>query len=312
MQWRPPILKYTRSQYTVGILCPLPKELMAVRALFDSRHDNLETVPGDSNQYALGKMAQHMVVAACLPAGEYGTNAAAAAACNMVRSFDQPVGTCPGVLQYDLGKEEEGKSLKLTGTLQRPPRILTTAIAALQSDPDLGPEPLAPNLRKVAGRMPRYSYPGNELDVLFQVACATCRPRNLSGGCSHMRQRMPRPTTDPTIHYGPVASGNRVVKDATFRDQCFEMEAAGVTNAVDCLVIRGISDYCDANKNDTWQEYVAAAAAAYAKLLLGVVAKADDKGSHGSIRRSFTERPTWLRSMYDEREGEQARKRRKV
>ncbi|KAH6884868.1 hypothetical protein B0T10DRAFT_409451 [Thelonectria olida] len=340
--------KYTRGQYTVGILCPLPKELMAVRALFDSKHDSLETAPGDTNHYALGKMAQHMVVAACLPAGEYGTNAAASAACNMVRSFgslqfcllvgiaggvpsekidirlgdvvvSQPAGTCPGVLQYDLGKEE-GKSLKLTGTLQRPPRVLTTAIAALRSDPDLGPEPLAPYLRKVASRMPRYSHPGSELDVLFQIACATCRSQNLSGGCSHMQQRIPRPTTEPTIHYGPVASGNRVVKDATFRDQlarehgvlCFEMEAAGVTNAVNSLVIRGISDYCDVEKNDVWQEYAAAAAAAYAKLLLGVVAKADDTAEQGSIRRSFTERPRRLRSTFDEEEEEQASKRRKV
>lgn len=311
---------HIRDTYTVGILCALPKELKAVRALFDNRHSIVETAWGDSNHYALGEMAQHMDVATCLPAGEYGTNSAAAAATNMRRSFRSlrfcplvgigggvpsqktdirlgdvvvglPTGTCPGVLQYDLGKEEEGKPLELTGTLQRPPRVLATAVNALRSDPDLDPEPLAPHLRKIADQMPPYRYPGREL-------------------------------TEPEIHYGPIASGNRVVKDAGFRDRlarergvlCFEMEAAGVTNVVDCLVIRGICDYCDATKKDDWQEYAAAAAAACAKLLLSFVAKSDDDAIRGSVSRSLTERPMRLRREYEEEEKgwERTSKRRKL
>ncbi|GFP59300.1 hypothetical protein TASIC1_0012030300 [Trichoderma asperellum] len=211
---------YTRNHYTVGIICALPKELMAVRALFDNRHSNLSTIAGDSNQYALGDMEGHWVVATCLPDGEYGTNSAASVASNLKCSFSTirfcllvgigggvpsekkdirlgdvvvslPTGTSPGVLQYDLGKEENGDHFRLIG--------------------------------------------------------------------------------------------NRVVKDVKFRNRlarehnilCFEMEAAGVINTVDCLVIRGICDYCDAQKNDVWQAYAAAAAAAYAKLLLGVVAKVE-------------------------------------
>jgi hypothetical protein len=34
------------------------------------------------------------------------------------------------------------------------------------------------------------------------------------------------------------------------------------------MVIRGISDYCDSHKNDQWQGYAAAVAAAYAGQLL--------------------------------------------
>jgi hypothetical protein len=49
---------------------------------------------------------------------------------------------------------------------------------------------------------------------------------------------------------------------------CFEMEAAGLMDTFPCLVIRGISDYADSHKNKEWQEYAAAAAAAYAKELL--------------------------------------------
>ena len=137
---------YDRMEYTVGILCALPRELMAVRALFSRTHDSLETAPDDSNHYAFGQMAQHMVVAACLPAGEYGTNSAAAVASNMVRSFPSlrfcllvgigggapledndirlgdvvvglPKGKFSGVIQYDLGKETEGSHFELIGTL---------------------------------------------------------------------------------------------------------------------------------------------------------------------------------------------------
>jgi nucleoside phosphorylase len=49
---------------------------------------------------------------------------------------------------------------------------------------------------------------------------------------------------------------------------CFEMEAAGIMQAFPCLVIRGICDFSDSHKNDIWQPYAAASAAAYTKELL--------------------------------------------
>jgi len=66
-----------------------------------------------------------------------------------------------------------------------------------------------------------------------------------------------------------------VIKDGVLRDQlaqpynvlCFEMEAAGVMANFPCLVIRGISDYCDTHKNDLWHGYAAATAASYAREL---------------------------------------------
>lgn len=83
------------------------------------------------------------------------------------------------------------------------------------------------------------------------------------------------------MHYGLIASGNKVIKDAQSRDSldeafgghllCVEMEAAGLINGFPCIVIRGICDYADSGKAKTWQEYAAAIAAAYAKELLGCV-----------------------------------------
>jgi nucleoside phosphorylase len=81
---------------------------------------------------------------------------------------------------------------------------------------------------------------------------------------------------DPGIHYGLIASGNQLMKDAMVRDRlakekgilCFEMEAAGIMNRFPCMVIRGICDYSDSHKNKDWQGYAALTAAAYAKDLL--------------------------------------------
>ncbi|KAM0256424.1 hypothetical protein ACHAQJ_004949 [Trichoderma viride] len=89
-------------------------------------------------------------------------------------------------------------------------------------------------------------------------------------------------------HYGLIASGNQVIKDGVFRDKlnkdlggsvlCIEMEAAGLMNNFPCLVIRGICDYADSHKNKAWQEHAAAAAAAFAKELLGYVQSSDVEG----------------------------------
>jgi nucleoside phosphorylase len=88
-------------------------------------------------------------------------------------------------------------------------------------------------------------------------------------------------STDPEIHYGIIASGNTLVKDSAVRAKiadvaverllCVEMEAAGLMDRFPCLVIRGICDYADSHKNDRWQRYASATAAAYAKELLGYV-----------------------------------------
>jgi hypothetical protein len=42
-------------------------------------------------------------------------------------------------------------------------------------------------------------------------------------------------------------------------------------NTFPCIVIRGICDYADSHKNDRWQKYAAATAAAFDKEFLGYV-----------------------------------------
>jgi len=92
-------------------------------------------------------------------------------------------------------------------------------------------------------------------------------------------QRQPR-DQEIMVHFGTIASGNQVMRDAATRDRvsselggvlCFEMEAAGLMNSFPCLVIRGICDYADSHKNKKWQAYAAGTAAACAKEVLSVI-----------------------------------------
>lgn len=100
------------------------------------------------------------------------------------------------------------------------------------------------------------------------------------------------------VHYGTIASGNQVMKNAHERDKasaqlggvlCFEMEAAGLMNTFPCLVIRGICDYSDTHKNDRWQPYAAGIAAAYAREVLSVIKPievADTKTADNDVKHS--------------------------
>lgn len=295
----------TSDSYTVGIICALHIELMAVRILFDS-HYNAMVPSTDTNSYAFGSMGQHNIVATCLPDGEYGTNAAASVASNMERTFgslqfcllvgigggapssrndirlgdvvvSKPIGSRIGVVPYDMIKAQEHGS-ELNGYLQPPPRILRSVSSLMQSDPRLSREPLEPYLRQIRDANPDYAHPEAFSDTLYVSDYPHPRGEETCEKCDTSREqiRPPRPSSQPKIHYGLIASGNQVVKDAKVRDAlaeehgilCFEMEAAGIMNILPSFIIRGICDYADSHKNKNWQNYAAATAAAYTKLLL--------------------------------------------
>jgi nucleoside phosphorylase len=300
---------FTCKHYNVAILCALSIELLAVRALFEEEHEELATVQEDTNHYALGRMGRHYVVTTCLPSAEYGTNSASAVMQNLLRSFPRvgscllvgigggvpssendirlgdvvvshSIGACPAVVQYDMGKILENGEFQSTGRLNEPPRLLMTAISNLKSNPNPEANSLETFLEKIGDGRPAYQFPGRDADILFAPDSVH---KMANEDCYHCNgDIVKRPTRDsdqPKIFYGPIGSGNQVMKGAKQRDclramhkiLCFEMEAAGVMNLVPCLVIRGICDYADSHKNKAWQQYAAAAAAAYARCLLSIL-----------------------------------------
>lgn len=303
----------SHNDYTVGWICALPSEMAASKAMLDEIHAKLPQPQHDHNTYTLGEVFGHNVAVACLPSGVYGTTSAATVAAQMLSTFpamrfglmvgigggvpsretdirlgdivvSKPTGDLGGVVQYDYGKTISDGHFQRTGSLNKPPQVVLTAITDIQANYLMGQGQVPRFLSEMQAKYPsmtRFTYQGQNEDNLFaadydhpasEMTCQNCDRTQLLS-------RPDRLGNSPDIHYGLIASGNRVMKHGGTRDLlakelgilCFEMEAAGLMDSFPCLVIRGICDYSDSHKNKLWQEYAAATAAAYAKEVLSVI-----------------------------------------
>ncbi|OAA45089.1 Pfs, NACHT and Ankyrin domain protein [Beauveria brongniartii RCEF 3172] len=312
--------------YVVAWIAALPIERASAEAMLDEEHavpTGFTRHQTDVNVYTWGRIGEHNIVIASLPAGTYGTTSAATTASSLLASLpsirvgllvgigrgiarpdedhdirlgdvvvSQPDGATGGVCQYDLIKAKSGDIRELTGFLGRPPTVLLHALASIQAEHERKDSKIPfflqemlkknPKMGRKSKKNPGYCHQGFQNDRFFKspsshIPGPDCR------GCDAADEvhREPRDTTDPDIHYGIIASGNTLIKDAAARERiltdvgkdciCFEMEAAGLMNHFPCLVIRGICDYADSHENDQWRRYASATAAAYAKELLAYV-----------------------------------------
>ncbi|KAJ3486814.1 hypothetical protein NLG97_g6542 [Lecanicillium saksenae] len=196
----------------------------------------------------------------------------------------EPTGTHSGTVQYDHGKAIDGE-FQRKGSLGSPPTALLHAARELSVRRQrMDHDPIWKNTQRIDISRPhlrRFRFPGVTNDHLYPVdyqhlqAGVSCE----EAGCD-TKSCIERPIdgfdeTFITVHRGTIASGELVIKDARKRDHlarehgvlCFETEAAGASIDFPCMVIRGISDYCDSHKNNSWHGYAAAVAAAYARQL---------------------------------------------
>lgn len=192
-----------------------------------------------------------------------------------------PVYEYPGVVQWDIGIAQD-ESFRRIGALNKPPEVLRSAMRKLEAHreihgPDTGIlhilEELRLNNQSFASKYLRSEHlEDNLFRPDFNHVCQSKKAvdddeeeqgeeeedeeeEDITSSCRHcdramVVRRKPRGTKTKT-HYGVVASGNSVIKNAKERDEinqqrvgghalCFEMEAAGITNSHPCLVIRGI------------------------------------------------------------------------
>lgn len=217
-----------------------------------------------------------------------------------------PVGQYPGVVQWDLGKAKDGGKFERTGSLNNPPASLRTALGKLKTAHEMFGPKVQQYLDDLGKKYPKlaskYLKSASLEDVLFKrdyvhvtqglSHCEVTNDEDEEGSedeptcrfCDRSKS-VKRKAREMRVHYGLIASGNQVIKDAAFRDRlnsdlggdvlCVEMEAAGLMNNFPCIVIRGICDYADSHKNKDWQPYAAAVAAAFAKELLQYVQTTD-------------------------------------
>lgn len=244
-----------KGEYTVGWVCALPLELVAARHMLDEVHAPVQEQDVlDHNSYVLGRVWEHNVVVAGLPAGIYGTTPAATVAKDMLRTFpsirfgllvgiggaapsqshdirlgdvvvSRPSGTNGGVIQFDRGKATQPGPFVRTGSLNSPPTLLLTAMTNLESKHAGVDSEILQYIEEMLKKFPKlkkdHTYPGEAHDVLYQADYEHNANSLSCDTCDsqHTVAREPRGDQNPEIHYGCIASSNQVIKDALTRDR---------------------------------------------------------------------------------------------
>jgi nucleoside phosphorylase len=270
------------KDFTVWWLYALPIEFAAAQAVLDEIYD-----AKDIPQFILGRSGRHGIVVGCLPAGQIGLSSATAVATELhcifpslkhglmvgiaggVPSVDtdirlgdviisQPQRCNGGVVQYDFGKVlADGKFFR-AGSLNSPPRDLLVAVSRMKSNKADSQRRVNASLANLAEQRQAFNRPSMDTDRLFESSYNHVQGK-LCDHCLEERsiKRTNRIGEAIAIHYGTVASGNRLIKDGRTRDYlsaelggvlCFEMEAAGLMNSFPCLIVRGVCDYADSQK----------------------------------------------------------------
>ncbi|KAL4731226.1 hypothetical protein ACLX1H_000188 [Fusarium chlamydosporum] len=259
--------------YTIGWICAILTEYVAAQELLDEEHDPPNFLqPNDSNHYTLGRIGGHNVAVAVLPDGEYGTDSAASVATSMLRTFPNiriglfvgigggapsekhdirlgdivvsaPRGGESGVFQYDFGKTIQDQVFQNTRSLDQPPRTLRTALVGIRARYQRRGHQLEQTIETILKRNPRledkYQRPRPDTDRLFK-ADFVHDERGCKEFCAvnenHLIRRRERTKHEdnPAVHYGLIASANRLMKDAVIWDKL------------------GICDYSDSYKNKEW------------------------------------------------------------
>ncbi|KAK8009153.1 hypothetical protein PG991_011704 [Apiospora marii] len=172
--------------------------------------------------------------------------------------------------------------------LDRPDRILLNALAKLVSDHAMGQNTFQVYRNRLleSNHERKFTFPGLHRDRLFQASHPHKGPKqNECAECdrSELVRRRVRTEKDAgrlIFHQGRIAVGNTAIQDGTRRDQireecygalCIDVEAAGIDASGRCLVIRGIADYADSHRDDTWRWYAAGNAALFARELLSKI-----------------------------------------
>ena len=305
--------------------------VVACEILDEEYPTSLAKLPYDYNTYTFGRIGHHKVVIACLPKGKHGLTAAASVGRDMLRSFpsirfgmvigigggapspkhkirlgdvvvSSPVDRTGGVINYEFGKTIQNQTFKRTGMLNTPPPRLLTALNEIEARHERKGHQIAECVSRMIERNPRlrknYQRPSSKTDRLYKSSFIhpdpdhTCE-KVCGAETAHLIQRNERTADEdnPSVHYGLIASADRLMEDAQARDTlardegvlCFEMEAAGLMDYFPCVVIQGICNYSDTHKNDIWEGYAAATAAAYAKELVNVIPTEELSFTHETI-----------------------------
>jgi nucleoside phosphorylase len=191
-----------------------------------------------------------------------------------VRLGDIVVSDARGVIEYDDIKQTKERR-EYRGPPRAPSYELLQAATQLGTAAIAGLFPWEKYMERGLSKLHDYERPDGAKDVLYEGDLRIEHPLDPE------RQRRPG---WPRVHRGAVATADTLLKASALRDElrdrfgvrAIEMEGSGLQTAAwaqgkDIMVVRGICDYCDDHKDNTWQKYAALAAAAYARALIEVL-----------------------------------------
>jgi len=215
---------------------------------------------------------------------------------------DVLISTC--LVQSDFGRQlEDGIIRKNTidDNFGRPSKEIRSLLAELQTRQTS--EQLRANavavLKVLSQARQEWYYPGRENDVLFRAEydhkhhthglCEACDDGQACetaqrASCEDLKcdtievveRKTVREDQFPRIHFGAFSSADQVIRSSMHGDAMnaadgvigFEMEGAGVWDNFPTVIIKGVCDYADSHKNNKFQSYAAASAAACSKAFL--------------------------------------------
>jgi len=291
-------------QPVIGLVTALPEEFAAMASLIDD--EKPWSVAGDPAGYVCGTIPSalpgrpHAVVLTLLT--ETGTNWAATAVANMLRSFESVdqvlmVGIAAGVpapgdphrhvrlgdvvvatwgiVDYDHVVDRPGR-VTLRQGFPQPSALLAQRVKGLAAGELQGRRPWEDDLTVLLERLPAFARPDPTTDRLYAPDTTSARLlRHPNLAASGHRAGVPK------VHEGRIGSANRSLRNAARRDElarefdlrAIEMEGSGIGSSAfaggrDWLVVRGISDYGDQRLGHLWRPYASAVAAAYTRALL--------------------------------------------
>ncbi|KAH0566491.1 hypothetical protein GP486_000109 [Trichoglossum hirsutum] len=296
------------EHYTVAWIAPLEIEALAAWYMLDHEHQgNFSTGRGDDYVYTAGDINGHNVIIATFPAGQdYGVGSAAALAGQVKKNFPNlwfgllvgvaaglpnlsrmpprdirlgdvlvglGEGESAGLVNYGLGKETvDGFKPLRQGVQPKTETIVRAAIGNIKTYAPVHGNVFLKYYESIKNKphsSGTFADPGQEKDQFYQTV-------NRMDSPVIVERPLRSPSERTKVWYGPIGSGDRLMKNALKRDELrdtfdligLEMEAAGTMDTIPVGVVRGVCDYGDDRKNKEWQPYAAAMAAAYAKALL--------------------------------------------
>jgi nucleoside phosphorylase len=298
-----------------GIITALPEEFAAMRALIDG--PERVNIPGDRADYVLGTAPSldparpHRVVVSLL--GATGNSAAAESCANLIRSFESvscvlmvgiaagiPAPRRPeqhvrlgdivvataGIVDYDHIDDKAGGPV-LREPFPQPSPLLVRRARWLQAEEKSGIRPWEQWIQRGESALPGFARPPADTDLVYASDQATRPAQHPDMTLSGHRAGWPK------VHYGPIGSADRSLRNARRRDQltgrhglrAIEMEGAGIGKAsfaggLEWLVVRGISDYGDRRVTRRWRNYACLVAAAYTRALLAECPPVAARGGH--------------------------------